>query len=382
MSIHKLLYWPHLICGVIAGILILIMSVTGVLLTYERQIIAWAETNFETPLHSSKTPLIIDDVINMNRKIIGDNKLRSIKIYNNPDTPLVIRAKEYLYFNRYTGDFLGNGPIEVKTFLISLRGLHRWLSMEGENRTTARMFTGAANLMFLFIVISGIYLWLPKVLNWSNIKKILFLKKTRTSKARDFNWHNVMGIWSAIPLIIIISTATVFNYTWANKLVYNLAGEEPPVRGRPTSNSDLPTNIVTQTITFDAMFNAAKEVKNNWRSITMTYPKATDKEVKFSVDSGNGGEPQKKGDLFFNRISGQLEKWVPFSDFTAGKRARYYIRYLHTGEALGIIGQTIAGIVALFSTVLVWTGLALAYRKYLKPLRRKSRRQVSSTISE
>ena len=44
MTLRKFLFWCHLAAGVSAGIVIFIMSVTGALLTYERQIIAWADT--------------------------------------------------------------------------------------------------------------------------------------------------------------------------------------------------------------------------------------------------------------------------------------------------------------------------------------------------
>ena len=44
MSVRSFIFWPHLVCGVLAGIVILIMSVTGVLLTYEKQMVAWADS--------------------------------------------------------------------------------------------------------------------------------------------------------------------------------------------------------------------------------------------------------------------------------------------------------------------------------------------------
>jgi DNA-binding winged helix-turn-helix (wHTH) protein len=44
VKLRSLLFWLHLICGVVAGVVILIMSVTGVLLAYQRQITAWADT--------------------------------------------------------------------------------------------------------------------------------------------------------------------------------------------------------------------------------------------------------------------------------------------------------------------------------------------------
>jgi hypothetical protein len=40
MKLRTLIFWPHLIVGVSAGMAILLMCVTGALLTYERQLIA------------------------------------------------------------------------------------------------------------------------------------------------------------------------------------------------------------------------------------------------------------------------------------------------------------------------------------------------------
>lgn len=374
MEFRKLIYWPHLICGVVAGILIFIMSVTGVLLTYERQMISWAEGSYDRAVPEGTTPLSIDEIMTMNEAAFGEGALRSVKIENDPEAPVVVRGSDYYYINRYNGEILGNGPKGVKDFFSDTRSLHRWLLMTGENRSTARMFTGAANLMFLFIVLSGMYLWLPRVFTKENFRKILFFRKTKSSRARDFNWHNVMGIWSAIPLAVIVATATVFYYSWANNLVYTMAGEEPPVRGRSAQNAELPT--FDQNVPFESMFDKAITMRENWTTITMTYPKATDETVKFSVDTGNGGEPTKKADLFLSRADGSTAKWEPYQDYSAGKQARYFIRFLHTGEALGILGQTIAGIVSLFGAVLVWTGLALAYRKYIKPLTGKKRKRA------
>ncbi|MEZ5757512.1 MAG: PepSY-associated TM helix domain-containing protein [Emcibacteraceae bacterium] len=369
MTLHKILYWPHLICGVLAAVLILIMSVTGVLLTYERQIIVWAENTYERPVSLNIDPVTIDEILNRNRDNINHKEIRSLKISNDPEAPLVVSSKENYYINRYSGDILGNGPVGLKAFFSELRSMHRWLSMEGENRAVARMFTGAANLMFLFIVLSGMYLWIPKTLNWKNIKKILLFRKTKSSRARDFNWHNVMGIWSAIPLVVIISTAAVFYYSWANNLVYTLAGETPPVRG--STNNTQPQSTVIQNVTFESMFQKATQQVADWTTITMSYPKDADKDVRFSIDTGNGGEPQKKADLYLSRDEGKITKWEPFQDYSAGRRARSLIRFLHTGEALGVFGQTIAGIVSFVAIIMVWTGLALAYRKYIRPSLKK-----------
>jgi uncharacterized iron-regulated membrane protein len=49
------------------------------------------------------------------------------------------------------------------------------------------------------------------------------------------------------------------------------------------------------------------------------------------------------------------------------------MRFLHTGEALGIGGQTVAGLAAIAAAVMVWTGLALALRRFLRWRLRRQR---------
>ena len=45
MKISSILFWTHLSIGVVAGLLILFLSITGALLTYEHQIVdAFAKT--------------------------------------------------------------------------------------------------------------------------------------------------------------------------------------------------------------------------------------------------------------------------------------------------------------------------------------------------
>jgi uncharacterized iron-regulated membrane protein len=55
-----------------------------------------------------------------------------------------------------------------------------------------------------------------------------------------------------------------------------------------------------------------------------------------------------------------------------GRRLRAWVRPLHTGEAGGLPGQTIALVASAGGGVLVWTGLALAWRRF-RTWRRRAR---------
>jgi uncharacterized iron-regulated membrane protein len=106
-----------------------------------------------------------------------------------------------------------------------------------------------------------------------------------------------------------------------------------------------------------------------WRALTLNLPTdANNAAVRFGVDQGNGGQPQLRHNLTLDAATGATESWQPFSSQSTGQKARSWIRFLHTGEALGVVGQTIAGVVSLTSVLMVWTGLALAYRRLIAPL--------------
>src|SRR6185436_642919 len=60
----KVLFWMHLIAGCVAGAIVLVMSVTGVMLTYERQMLARADRGkFQTSTVQSGERLNIDDLV-------------------------------------------------------------------------------------------------------------------------------------------------------------------------------------------------------------------------------------------------------------------------------------------------------------------------------
>lgn len=373
MPFRKALYWAHLFAALIAGIIILTMSATGVLLTYEKQMISAAEPTISiSSITSNNQRLSIDALIDKANNAYADGPVTNLTLKNQEDAAVQARYGRTgrLYFNPETGENMGEGPTALRDFMSWAMQFHRWFALSGEGRDSARLITNTANLMFLFILISGIYLWLPRVFRWHNFQKILFFQKNKNAKARDFNWHHVMGIWSVLPLVVIVATATVFYYPWANDAVYRLAGEEPPVRSQRAQTPEKPA--LENSASFDSLYQTAAGYAEGWQTISFNLPKDNDEHIQFSIDHGTGGEPTKRGTLTLDRSSGAVVSYSGFADNSPGRQARIYVRFLHTGEALGPIGQTIAGLVSLACLFMIWTGMALAWRKYILPLLKAS----------
>jgi uncharacterized iron-regulated membrane protein len=386
--VRTTIFWIHLVCGVAAGLVVLMMSVTGVILTYERQMLAWADrTSFPVPSPDAQR-LPLEELVAAAKLRRPDFTATTIMLRNEPDAPVVLGAGRSgsLLVDPYSGEVRDPGAPGLRSFFAAVTGWHRWFNATGESRTTARAITGASNLAFLFLVLSGIYLWLPRMWKWAAFKTRLFFNPyATTSKARDFNWHHVFGIWSAIPLAVVVATATVFSYPWANDLVYRLAGEEPPRQGggppRNAAESAVvaPSGTAIDRLSYDALL-ARAAARGEWQALTLNIPANPEApSVRIGIDQGNGGQPYLRHTLTLDASTGGVESWAPFSSQTPGQKARSWIRFLHTGEALGLVGQTIAGLVSLTSVLMVWTGLALAWRRLVQPLLRRGRRPVTST---
>jgi len=384
---RKLLFWCHLVTGVIAGIVVLIMSVTGVLLMYEKQITYWADTrNYQAEPAAGAARLPIETLIAKASESQSNATPASITLRSDPSAPAAFgfAAGRTLFVNPYTGEIWGEGSPGVRDFFHVMTDWHRWLGAHGENRAVARAITGACNLGFLFLVVSGFYLWWPKKWNWASIRSVIWFKRGLPGKARDFNWHNVIGFWSVAPLFIVVLSAVVISYTWAGNLVYRMVGETPPApRGSgPPPGAQAGQRESRQANAsldgLDPLWSRAEQQISDWQIISLRMPASADAPLVFTIDQGSGGQPQKRGQLTLDRATGEIRLWEPFSSYTTGRKLRSILRFAHTGEVAGIIGQTIAGVASAGSAVLVWTGIALAWRRFRAWQARRSRASVQA----
>ena len=416
MQLRTLIFWPHLVAGVLAGVLILVMSVTGVLLTYERQLIAWSDNQFRSTVSSPGARRVAADTIVASlRAAQPDVEPVSVTISSEPTEPVAVAVPQRtFYLDAYSGAFLGEGTQGMRRAMSELRSWHRWLAVEGEGRATARAFTGWSNLLFAFIVLSGTYLWLPRTWTWLQFKAVLTFNGRARGKARDFNWHNVFGIWSAIPLFIVVVSAVPISFPWANAAIYQALGEpvpagrgggpggelanrerggaesranqgptgrnaQGPAAGRGRARST-PLSSTASLSGLEALLVRAEQQERGWRTIVLRLPASVQAPVTFTIDRGDGGQPHLRSTLTLARVTGDIESYETFDTLTLGRRIRNTMRFAHTGEVLGIPGQTIAGLVSAAGAVLVWTGIALAWRR-LRSWWGRSRRAQSRAQS-
>ena len=236
----------------------------------------------------------------------------------------------------------------------------------------ARAVTGAFNLAFLFLLLTGPILWIPRPVTRRSLANAILLRPRERGARRDLNWHQVVGIWSALPMAVIAATGVISSYPAVGDRVYPIVGNVVPAGAWPVGSAP-EGMVIEETAIADsarapdpdlgAVLATAEAWTPEWRTLILNVPRPSDGEVRVEVRAGRAGQPHRTGVLTLDAASGTARAWESFADDAPGRRAQQFLRYAHTGEYWGLAGQLLAGLFSLAAALMVWTGLSLAVRR-------------------
>ena len=238
------------------------------------------------------------------------------------------------YADPYTGRLLGRGDPGVRAFF---RERHRLAPLAGGERRisddAAAPSPAPSNLAFLFLVLSGAYLWIPRTWAWRAVKQVIWFRGGLPGKARDFNWHNTIGVWSVVPLAIVVASGVGHLVSLGEQPGLpdrrrSAAGAAPArrkaVRPAGRTNRDRPApqrresrGAVAAALSA-ALDHGHSPTVPTWRTITLRLPATPAPTLAFTIDDGGPGQPQHRGTLTVDRASGAVAKWEGFD----GRHAR------------------------------------------------------------
>ncbi len=410
---RRTLFWLHLVAGLIAGLVIALLCFTGVVLAFEKQIVTFVGRDAATvsvPADSARIPL--DDLAARARAAQTEARLTAITVRSDPAARVTFAfgRETTLLADPFTGELRPPGAARTRAFMHFMTDLHRTLGLRAETtRPVGKAITGAANVAFLVLAVTGLYLWWPRSWSWRGLKAIATLNLRLTGKARDWNWHNALGLWSAPVLIVLTLTALPISYRWATNFLYTATGSEPPAQtGGPGAQP--PGPAVPQPppgarpLGFDSLLAAAQSAAPTWTEITLRLGGGRDagprpepsanRQRRHSTGTAETPSapataeppPRPRGPqaiaalvrtsdqrprfatttLHLDPFTGAVLRTDTFAGQSAGRRLRSWSRFLHTGEALGWPGQLVAALASAAALFLVWTGFALSWRRFMR----------------
>jgi uncharacterized iron-regulated membrane protein len=369
---RRILFWTHLCSGIAAGMVILSLSVTGILLTYEKQVIAAAGHGNRLAPAPGATRLSAERLAAIARAATPQTRRLSLVFDSDPLAPVAVpRGREApLLLDPYTGELIADSAAGARGFMRGVENWHRWLG--GTGTSTRASIVDVSNLLFLFMIASGSYLWLPAVWRWRTVRGLaLFKQRYVNSKLRDFSWHHVFSFWMLIPLFLIALSGVVMSFDWANSLVYAAYGESAPQRRGPEGGGGEGARPARDPVagerapaSLDALLAAAMRQTGDWRRLTVPVA-TTASTVDIVAEMKSDAIRAPRRTLTLDTRDASLVKMTPAPVPGPGQRARSWLRFVHTGEQYGIVGQTLAGLASIAACFLVYTGLALAFRRLI-----------------
>lgn len=369
-TFRKVIFWLHLASGLVAGVVIFIMCVTGALLSFERNIIEMSEANVRyVSVNERAEPLPPSRILEQAMASRPLAKPNALAITDEPGAAwqISLGREGVIFADPFTGEITGEGNKTVRGVMSGLRNWHRYVALSGDGRPVGKAITGACNLLFLFLAISGIYIWFPRVLSWKSVKPVIWFRRGERGKARNFNWHNTIGFWTSLFLIVFTLTATVISYQWASNLLFTLTGNEVPQQPQQNQQPDPEFSIPPG---IDTAWAKAEEHAPGWKSISLRLP-VTKSSAVFTIDEGIYWNIFGRSTLTVDAETAAVTKWEPYGERNAAQQLRSWFRFTHTGETGGIVGQIIGFIACIGGTFLVWTGFSLAVRRFGNWMKRR-----------
>jgi uncharacterized iron-regulated membrane protein len=418
--IRKWIFWPHLVIGLVAGLVILFLSVTGVLLMYEKQIVrAWEWDSRASAPAGVTEKMRVDDLV---RKVVaaGVTSPSRVTVWKDPEAPveLAIPKEGRLLVNAYTGDVIGPGAEKLDEFFHDIIRLHRWMTFSNVRNKIGHWFTWTCNLALIFLIVSGLYLWFPIKWTKAGWKAVTIFKPFAKGKARDWNWHTTLGFYTLVPLLFIAVTGLVIGDTRVNDWMFrsfglNLKAEKKaattqkaaePAKavasakaGESEDGDDQPDAkkpaAATQPVRarrpprdvppedFARVWTAAITHRPDWTMMYTQWPVIRGGKASFSIDTGgsaNYTQPMARVSLQLNAADAAVIETKGWAKLHPARQARAVVRHGHTGEFLGFWGQTLAGVVSAISALLVYTGFTLSWRRFFGK-KKRSRKRATAT---
>lgn len=337
--IHFYSFKLHRISGVAAGLLLLILGVSGSVMAFSGEIDCLLHPSLfkvvpeGQPLSLSQLASSATSALHAGESI--DTCLPSTRAdasYSFTIFGAHHRVSRQIFVNQYTGRVLGS--LSTVRFTSIMRALH---SIAG--------VAGCSSIILVFLVLSGLYIWWPR-------------KRIKVGRFRNaslsFDLHNSIGLFASLFLFVFAVTGT-----------YIVLG--PPsyaITSRRVMQSASAPQAGLKPISLDLVVKAAKDTLPGATVLWIVFPRQPRKgylvKMKFPEDRSDNGSSI----VWIDQFSGKVLTVADSRAVPVENKLQTVSRVIHTGAVLGNGGRAFAAFMSLILVLQTVTGLHMwRYRR-------------------
>lgn len=378
----------HLILGLSAGFILLIVGFTGSMLSFEKEILSAINQDTYKVSVLEQGRLSTKELLEKFKEQKPQAKINAITISSFEDDSTSInvagegenaRKGVTYYVNPYTAEILPE--LKGVSFFKTVENIHRRLLLSDFGKQVVALCV----VSLLILIFSGIYIYFPR------LKKSFLQSITLNfqSKGRFFlaNLHSVIGMW-VIPFYLVASlTGLYWSYDFVSNGLHSITGVEKPKKaqmkapteGQNKSQSEKQKEVkaempiqMAEKVSFDDVALAVDTFKNllenRYSSVTLRFPQ---KGSVYSFDYLAVDVPHEraKNKIEFDIKTNEVSKHEKYEDKTLTQKLMGSILPLHTGEYFGVVGQTLMFLASLMMPLFAITGFML----YIKRTKKKKK---------
>ena len=275
-----------------------------------------------------------------------------------------------------TGDLLAEPrPFLEGSYMWAFR-LHRWLLME---RSVGRSITGAATLVFVGILLSGLVLWFQKTAR--KRKRGLLFKRGVSWKRFNYDSHLVLGLYAALPLLVMALSGLFWSYRTAfvattYMILDGTSPEQKQKEKAPTAKSDAGPNY---SLPYERVQEWMSQRFPDPGTLTVYFPR--EGEATFRVVKRREAWIQNLpavDEVFFRTESGEVEAEELFANRTRAQKVLALIKAIHIGEIYGPFSLVLYIVCAAIGAILPISGIIMWWNRWGKRAFRRVRHRERS----
>lgn len=387
MTIRKIIGKIHLWLGLTSGLVVFIVALTGSLYVFidELRPIVYSDRLEIKASEIGKDRLPMSEIIKIASRELTLEPLY-MEIPNKPNATIEVqtwghdpKAWSYLgefpnwetiYINPYTGDIVQHVNTATEFFALVM-AIHLTLLLNSE---IGSMAVGVSTLIFVIMLLTGMFLWWPKN-KWAAKQKLWFQWKSNTKwRRKNYDLHNIVGFYSMAITLLIALTGLIWAFEWVNQGVQWVANggqtiTENSGKTRWSNFSSLPQDGHDTDSLFDFMCENYPEAK--------VYTMGFDDDTGFAryIDARLHDHRRYETVSFLIDSNGKMVP-EPFNENKTTGKKLYALNYdIHTGSIIGISGKIIAFLASLAAASLPITGVLFWYGRHKKKKRRVRRKK-------
>lgn len=322
--IHDLLVVVHRWVALITGALLIVIALTGSALVFEG-----AMDRALNPQLWHVEPgtrwTSIDSMIGSARSVVPEPAPAFITLPETADRAAMVQVgANQVFVNPFTGSVQGRRT-NAEADATLPRRLHR-LHIALMSGQVGGALVGLTTAAAFFLVLSGIIVW------WRD--KVWRIRWSASWKRVIFDLHHSLGVFAAVILALVTSSGMALHYRPLSNALRRLDVSLPIPRQPAGSAGARPVPV-------DSVYHAAIRALPGANVTAMTLsPKPTGSFVvvmRFPEDGGASGRSR----VYVDQFTGAVLLAVSTRAAALGTRIAGGVRDMHTGDVLGLAGQTL-----------------------------------------